>query len=300
MSNKNNPYDYRAYLGMKLWQKLALTTVVLAWMSILIAYINPVLDFDMSKILSSSSTLFSILVGFFIASAMANFLRLKTLISTEIGALYSIYKFSTLMSKSLGKEVKDAIDKYVTSSFDWELENYVENTQKEFEKISDIFASKNANPKGAKEQQILNSLMNNISILPATRNEISIVAKTTLNTLYWSLLIILAGLTVFAVLMGTQFTLVSITLAVSISAAVVFALFLLDEIDRNKLNEYDISFNNFNLLLVNLGKLPYYLETDIKSGRVKPDLTKPYRLCKYKDFPNSLEKSITIVNPKRK
>ncbi len=300
MVKKNNPYDYRAYLGMKLWQKLALTTVVLIWMSILIAYINPVLDFDMSKILSSSSTLFSILVGFFIASAMANFLRLKTLISTEIGALYSIYRFSTLMNKGLGKEVREVIDRYVTASFDWELENYVENTQKEFEKITDLFSGKNANPKGAKEQQILNSLMNNISILPATRNEISIVAKTTLNTLYWSLLIILAGLTVFAVLMGTQFTFVSITLAVSISAAVVFALFLLDEIDRNKLNEYDISFNNFNLLLINLGKLPYYLETDIKSGRVKPDLTKPYRLCKYKDFPNSLEKSITIINPKTK
>lgn len=137
--------------------------------------------------------------------------------------------------------------------------------------------------------------MNNLGTLPSIRNEISMVAKTTLNGLYWVLLVSLALLTVFAVLMGTQFTFISILLDVFISVAVLFALFLLDEIDKNRLNENDVAFSNYNQLLITLGKLPYYLESDIKAKRVKVDYSKPYRLCKQKD--NSLEREIIIVNP---
>jgi hypothetical protein len=252
----------------------------------------------MSKILSTTTTLFSILVGFFIASAMSNFLRLKTLISSETGGLFSVYKFADLIDENLGKEVKEAIDKYIIASFDWELEEYVEKTGKEFENIFDVLKKRKMLPDNRKEDQALNFLMNDLGSLPSIRNEISIVAKTTLNNLYWVLLIILAILTIFAVLMGTQFTFISILLAVSISAAVLFALFLLDEIDKNRLNESDIAFNNFNQLLISLGMLPYYLESDIKEGRIKVDGSKDYRLCRYKKAPNSSEKEILVIEAK--
>jgi len=287
--------NQKLYNGMKLSEKMVLGTIVLIFLTILVAYFNPIFDFDSSKILSSTTTLFSILVGFFIASAMSNFLRLKTLISSETGALFSVYKFADLIDDTLGDDVKEAIDKYVIAGFDWELEEYVENTHKEFEKIYDILKKKKSHPDDEKEELALDFLMNNLGTLPSIRNEISMVAKTTLNSLYWVLLITLAILTNFAVLMGTQFTFVSILLAVCISAAVLFALFLLDEIDRNRLNENDIAFSNYNNLLITLGKLPYYLESDIKAKRVKVDFSKPYRLCKYKN--NSLEREVIIVNP---
>jgi len=292
---KSRQNNHKNYIGLKLWQKMILSTIALICITLGIAYINPIFDFDMSKILSSSTTLFSILVGFFIASAMSNFLRLKTLISSETGGLFSVYKFADLIDGTLGEEVKEAIDKYIITGFDWELEDYVENTQKEFEKIYDILKKKKSLPDNDKEQQALDFLMNDLGNLPGIRNEISMVAKTTLNSLYWILLITLAALTIFAVLMGTQFTFVSILLAVCISAAVLFALFLLDEIDKNRLNENDIAFRNFNQLLITLGRLPYYLEEDIKTNRVKVDYTKPYRLCKMNN--DSAEREIIVVNP---
>lgn len=290
MSYKQNT-NRRQKREMKLWEKMFLSTIFLILLTVVIAYVNPIFDFDMSKILSSSTTLFSILVGFFIASAMSNFLRLKTLVSSETGGLFSVYKFADLIDNSLGVEVKGAIDKYVIEGFNWELEDYVENTQKEFEKIYDILKKKKSSPENEKEQQALDFLMNDLGALPGIRNEICIVAKTTLNSLYWILLVTLAALTVFAVLMGTQFNFMSIFLAVCISVVVAFALFLLDEIDKNKLNENDIAFHSYNQLLTSLGLLPYYLDTDIKIGRVKIDVTKPYRLYK------TLEKEVVIVNP---
>lgn len=90
MANLNNK---KSYNGMKLSEKMILGTILLTFITVLVAYYNPIFNFDSSKILSSTTTLFSILVGFFIASAMSNFLRLKTLISSETGALFSVYKF---------------------------------------------------------------------------------------------------------------------------------------------------------------------------------------------------------------
>ncbi len=263
---------------MKLWQKMFTSCIILSLLTIVIAYLNPILDFDVSKILSSSTTLFSILVGFFIASAMSNFLRLKTLVASEMGGLYSVYKFASLIDEKLGEEVKQAIDKYVTTGFHWELNNYVENTHKEFDEIFDILKKRKTNPDNNKEEVALDFLMTDLGSLPAIRNEISLVAKTTLNKLYWILLIALGVLTIFALLMGTQFNFTSISLAICVSSAVIFSLLLLDEVDKNKLNEYDIAFNNYNQLLISLGKRPYYLDIDIKSKRVKIDKTKPYRL----------------------
>lgn len=96
----------RSYSGMRLWQKMVFSTALLLCLSLFISYQNPIFDFDMSKILSTTTTLFSILVGFFIASAMSNFLRLKTLISSETGGLFSVCKFADLIDENLGKEVK--------------------------------------------------------------------------------------------------------------------------------------------------------------------------------------------------
>lgn len=287
--------NIRKNLGIKLWKKMLIGTVLLIITTISIAYFNPIFDFDMSKILSASTTLFSILMGFFIASAMSNFLRLKTLICSETGGLFSLYKFAQLIDKSLGEQVKEAIDNYVIRSFDWELKDYVENTNKEFEMIYDVLNKKNSFPDNEKENLALDFLMSDLGSLPSIRNEISMVAKSTLNSLYWILLITLAFLTIFAVLMGTQFTFISILLAVSISSTILFSLFLLDEIDSNRLNENDIAFRIYNQLLISLGNYPYYLESDINARRVSVDRSKPYRLCR--DLVQTSEKSIEIIYP---
>lgn len=283
----------REYYGMKLSQKLLLSTLFLIFIGINIAIWSPFINFDTSKMLSASSTLFSILAGFFIASAMANYLRLKTLLSSETGVLFSMYRLSDVIDKSLSEDIANKIDKYIIAGFDWELDEYIENTQKEFSDILDVYKEKEMKLDSEKEHFALEFLTNNFSDLPSIRNEISVVAKTTLNKQYWTLLIVLGFLTILSVMFGTDLTFISIASSVAVSVAVVFALFLLNEIDRNKLNESDIAFSMFNQLLESIGKLPYYLEADIKSGRVRPEKSKEYRVCKYLDS----SKEVVVVKP---
>ncbi len=129
---------------------------------------------------------------------MSNFSRLKTLVSLEAGGLIALYNLTNRIDIGLGKKVADAIDKYIIARFDWELENYVENTQEEFLAIFDILKSRKALPEDVREQNALYFVFNNLANMPAIRNEISIVGKSTLNRLYWILLYILAAIVIFS------------------------------------------------------------------------------------------------------
>jgi hypothetical protein len=285
----------RAYYGMNLWHKLIISFLLILFLSTLFGLWSPNTDFDVSTVFSASATLFSILAGFFIASAMANFLRLKTLIATETGSLLSIYNLALAVKKDLGVRISDAIDRYVIASFDWELEEYVENTKKEFEDIVNVWSNSEVNIENKVQDYALQSLTNSMSSLPSLRNEITIVAKTTLNSLYWLLLILLAFITIFTLLLETDFTLVSMIPSIAVSTTIVFSLFLLEEIDKNKLNEADIAFFLYNQLLVSMNKLPYYLERDVKAKRIVPDTSNAYRLGRYLNYPKSIDKEIVEV-----
>jgi len=73
--------------------------VVLAFIVIgVLAFFVPFRKFnlDVGSVLSATAIFYSILLGFFIAAAMANLSRLKTLVATETGALIAIERIVRL------------------------------------------------------------------------------------------------------------------------------------------------------------------------------------------------------------
>ncbi len=61
-------------------------------------FLLPKLDVPLNgnNVLTASSIFYSILLGFYIASAMTNLSRLKSLVAIETGALISIYHLTKL------------------------------------------------------------------------------------------------------------------------------------------------------------------------------------------------------------
>jgi len=290
---KRSLYNWREYLGLKIWQKFLLTIIIF---SILAYFLN--FSYDFSAIFTTSSFLFSILIGFFISSAMNNFTSLKSLVSQETGGLVALYRLVLMIDTKLGIKIGDTIEKYIIARFDWELENYIDNTGKEFYKIFDVLKEKNSAPEDIKEEDALYFVFNSLATLPGIRNEIAIVGKSTLNTVYWGLLNTL-GLTVIIGIFGSVGGDFIQKLSVALlSSCVAIVLLLLNDIDKNKLNEFDVAFQRYNQALLAIGKLPYYLEVDISHKRLQAPIKGKYQLGVYTNFPYSFEKEIYIVDAK--
>jgi len=286
-------YNYRAYLGYKSWQKTLIVFAVFTFIYLSLDIRVPIWD-----IFTASTVFFSIIFGFFLSSALSNLSRLKTLVASECGILIAFHDFISIVNRELKEEVANLIDKYIIARFDWELENYVENTEKEFSDIFDVLESKKIDPKNDRTKSAINYCFNSEISLSQIRQEISIVSKSALNNFYWTLLVLLGGIVILTLFLSIEKTVTGKITGILLSTAIAVAFLILDDVDRNKINEHIMAFETYNRVLTAIGKLPCYLQIDIKAKRVKPPKDKPYRLIVYKDFPYSFEKEILVVNPK--
>ena len=140
-------------------------------------------NFDTSTLLTIASLTFTILVGFFIATATTNYLNLKNLLSDEGGGLIILHNLSTLVDADAARKVDDAIDEYHIASFDYELENYAAYTHAEFEHV--IAAVDAIKPPATAPQQIaaLNYLQETKSNLFKIRQAIMLAAPRIVHSL---------------------------------------------------------------------------------------------------------------------
>lgn len=294
-NNNQELYNYRAYLGMKIWQKAIIALIIFVVFAVFLDFLN--IRLDLFSFFSASALFFSIIFGFFLASALGNLSRLKTLVAQEVGTLITLHDFIKIINREMAQKVADAIDHYIIARFDWELENYVENTEKEFSNIFDALESKQVEAKDTRETQALYFAFNSELLITQIRKEIAIVTKSTLTRFYWLLLYLLGAIVVISLFISADKNLIGLVSTVLLSIAVAVALLVLDEVDKNKLNENDFAFSPYNTVLEAIGKLPYFLEVDFKAKRIFTPDNKNYRLGIYKNFPYSFEKEIKIVNP---
>ena len=105
----------------------------------IVAYLVPIRQAspEVPNVLAATAIFYSILIGFYIASAMTNLSRLKTLVATETGALIAIYHIVKLSLPERIKQVREAIDRYIIKRFDYEISDYTEPTTEEFYAIFD-------------------------------------------------------------------------------------------------------------------------------------------------------------------
>ena len=251
---------------------------------------------DVSNLLTSTTVLFAILIGFFIAATFTNYFQLQSLLSGETGRLIAIYSLAKSINKTAAEEIGNDIDKYLINTFDYELIDYAQKTWKEFNNI--IEAINKIEVRGEKDAILFDNINQAVLDLFKIRQEIILAARKIISPTHWFILTSLASITIFLLYSIRENTLVSSVLTILLSTITFLILFILNDIDNDCFAEKEIGFDVFEQVFPNIGKLKYYPAISIEKRRVAPPKDKSYRLGVYENWPNSFEKEIKIIETK--
>ena len=240
------------------------------------AYLVPIRQAspEVPNVLAATAIFYSILIGFYIASAMTNLSRLKTLVATETGALIAIYHITKLSLPEKTNQVREAIDRYVIKRFDYEIADYTEPTTEEFYAIFDCL--KNAKGKSDGESAAINYIAEAMYYVAQARREISIVGVKIVNGVSSTLLYILSGIIIVSLFVLRTPSFESSLIAVLLSTAAVLMLLILHDVDGNRFGEEQYAIDTYQDVFRDIGKEEYYSSHILKGFRYKPK-TKHYR-----------------------
>jgi hypothetical protein len=234
---------------------------------------------DVSNVLNATAIFYSILVGFYISSAMANLSRLKTLVATETGALIAIYHIVKLSLPSRLHQVREAIDRYVVKRFDYEVHDYTEPTTDEYFAIFDCL--KDADGKSDGEGAAINYVAEAMYYIAQSRREVTIVGARIVDGVSSALLYMLSAIIVISLFLMRAPGLEASLVAVLLSSAAILSLFILHDVDGNYFGEEEFAIGTYQDVLRAIGKEPYYSQHYLKGFRYKP-AEKHYRTDKTK------------------
>ncbi|MEK7138781.1 MAG: hypothetical protein AAB799_01220 [Patescibacteria group bacterium] len=243
-----------------------------------------------NTILTITTFLFGLLAGFYIVVTTTDYNNLKSILANETATWDSLYKNMLVYNKELAVKLSDHIDLYIQSNFDHELMNAVKGTTEEFKKIEGIFENMVLVPDMGSVHQVI---LGNLDNLRSLRHQQIALGRKTVSFFQWVVLIILSILVIFSLLGLRTGALFFDVTTVLISSSLVLILLLIRDIDLYTWNE-KFGFEIFEILLKNIGKLPYYNSAIIGKGRFQPTESE-YRLGVYTNFPKSLERKTEIV-----
>lgn len=220
-------------------------------------YIIPIygIGVDVSTLVATSSTIFTIFAGFLIADAMSNYLRLQSLIAEENSSLVTIANNAEQIDKDGSTNVHKAIDEYMIAQLDLNTLNHFSQTQKQIDNIhSSIYTLK-----VAQEDEVMydHTLAMEEKII-AARQEMSLAAKKTLTPIHWVTLISLAILVIVSLLPIRNGEWLTNIFAGLMILGIEAILVILRDMDNNKLLESKLSYENPREIFHAIGKPPYY------------------------------------------
>jgi hypothetical protein len=93
---------------------------------------------DISNIITICTFVLAILLGFFIAASLSNYLSLQTLAAEETANFIALYHAYQLLNPKLAEEIKTKIDEYIVYSFDFEFIDYMDNTWNHFNNVINV------------------------------------------------------------------------------------------------------------------------------------------------------------------
>ena len=245
---------------------------------IVLSFILPLFSVgsDLGSFVTSTSTVFAVVAGFFIADAMSNYLRLQTLIAQEDGALTAIANDTEMISGNQTADVYKAIDEYMIAQLNSRTLNHIYLTDKEVERIEIAIDNLKIKPE---DSVIFDHILTARELITTCRQEIALAAKKSLTPGHWAILTMLAlvvTITVLAMRDGSFLMgLVSALMIVGTQAVLV----LLREVDNNYFLEMKLTYESPREVFHSVKQHPFYPYFP-EPGYQKPDASGFYRLGK--------------------
>lgn len=273
-------------------QRIFTVAIVIVFLAVSLFIPDFSFSFDISTVLNVVALFFTILIGFFIAAATSNYLRLKSLVSQANGGFISVFSLAKLIDSTGIERVANTIDQYMIAILDYDLLNYVDKTRKEFHTVME--ALDEVTPQDSKGNALLSQLHSQKTRLFEIHQEIALAVQRVVSRNHWLILIFLSLIiAIFLLSLRNGDWVFSLIVGV-ILFAIYRTLMLLYEIDSNLLLAKELSYENPQQVFEEIGKLPYYPEQAFSDQRAKRPRG-AYRVGLYKNYPSSLEKEIRTI-----
>lgn len=253
------------------------------------------ISFDSGTVFTVISILFTILIGFFIASAMTNYFRLQDLISRLNAGMISLQRYANIIAPSRANQVADVIDRYLIATLDYDLLNYSNETRDEFDGIIDCIDQLRPEPKAP--SQLLQNIHSVKCDFIEINQEIMLASQTIVGPRHWSILIALAFAIGLLAIPLREGGLLPTCIVGIILVANYQVLRLLYDIDTNLFLTKRLAFQNPQQVFRAIHRLPYFPQFAIDRKNVI-HLPSSYRVGMH--LPGSKVKKIRLVTTNKR
>ncbi len=257
--------------------------IIVITISFLFVFFVPVeekINEGVNNILGIVGLLFAILVGFFITDLWSRFQRIRENVAVEVSGLQTYYLFVQVLGKfprhkKWAKEQQELIDKYTKEFFYVEWSNY--------ERIDPYFNEIIKSLKEIKELKTNKEVETYTNFLPllnevtTAREKLFMYGKDRLNKMEWMVILFLAAILIFSIFLVRTIDLSSLLLSGTLISTVIILLLILRDLNDLSFGEEMVSFEPYETIFDVIGKPRFYLEKDIKNGRVVPPKGLKYR-----------------------
>jgi len=226
-------------------------------------------------VLTISTFLFAILVGFFLSRLNSRFDRMRDLIAKQDADWLSFYEMSIFLGKGFSKKVRELIDRYLITSYDFKLGEAYKQTARPLHNVyKELKELKISNKRNAKD--IFDNAVDKLSEIEEDRNASSVLSLERLTRGQWLVLLILAAIIVFCVFVLLRQEIYSKIITVLLSTILVLILLMMRDLQNLKLSGRETGFESGQEVFEGINKLRYVHENDIQSESI-PDTIKEYR-----------------------
>jgi len=233
---------------------------------------------DINIILTITTFLFAILIGFFITRLAARYDSVRSSIAQEDAQMLSLYKTVSTFNKRLAAQLATIMDAYYIVAYDFSLSD----AQVAYKKTAPIFsrmwniASKIDQKKfGSAYQMVIQQL----TTIEQSRNQSSVVSEENMRLSSWLLIISLAFIILVSVFYIRTNDLYSHIVTIGLSTALTMTLLTLRDLQNMMLGGQALLDESGQEVLESIGKKRYYHESFLASGVSHvPTSVKEYRV----------------------
>lgn len=253
-------------------------TVVIFFVAIFVPGRGPSQDIEL--ILTISSFVFAILVGFFIARASSRFSEMRDAVAKEDALFLSFYKTAQAQGATFSAKIRDLIDRYYRISYDHELTHYTyKETTPMFIQMWD--ETVRLRPK---KPEAYDRLYDTLTDLESCRNSAASISKEKINRGQWMILLILSAIILSSLFYLKTDEVYSVVVTILLSSSLVVVVLLLRDLQNFKFGvEGGLLEESGEEVFDAIGVLRYYNKHFLdKKHHVIPSHVKQYRLGLHK------------------
>ena len=232
---------------------------------------------EVQLILTVSTFLFAIIVGFYLSRLNGRYDKMRELIAAEDAGWLSAYEQSVFLGSDFQAKVGDVIDKYYISAYDFKLGTHKGYTEAYMQEIYKLM-SEAKNVEGFKAENAFDHITAIMEDIEKQRNEVTVVTLEKLTKGQWGIIFILAGIILFGMFFLRGEAFYSGVIVVLLSTVLALILLVMRDLQNFFLGGTSVVEESGQQVFETIGKLRYYPDLYLRQHPV--DL--PPHVSKYR------------------